>query len=123
GAAIVMTFLSTGLKNRRVLYASLTTVAIGALLFMPLQYLFYYVEMNWLWMAGLLIVAIAVAIGVGLAVRGPDPWDTARTTSFTAGIVAFLIFADRVLQGWRGYSTEPDNNHTQIATVQAATRR
>ena len=120
GAAIVMTFLSTGLKNRRVLYASLTTVAIGALLFMPLQYLFYYVAMNWLWMAGLLIVAIAVAIGVGLAFRGPDPWDTARTTGFTAVIVAFLIFADRVLQGWQDYSNDPAINNRPIATIGAS---
>ena len=120
GAAIVMTFLSTGLKNRRVLYASLTTVAIGALLFMPLQYLFYYVAMNWLWMFGLLIVAIAVAIGVGLAFRGPDPWDTARTTGFTAVIVAFLIFADRVLQGWQDYSNDPAINNRPIATIGAS---
>lgn len=120
GAAIVMTYLSTGLKNRRVLYASLTTVAIGALLFMPLQYLFYYVAMNWLWMAGLLIVAIAVAIGVGLAFRGPDPWDTARTTGFTAVIVAFLIFADRVLQGWQDYSNDPAINNRPIATIGAS---
>ncbi|MBR7503250.1 hypothetical protein KCW65_24545, partial [Mycobacterium tuberculosis] len=40
GAAIVMTFLSTGLKNKRVLYATLTCAVIGALLYMPLQYLF-----------------------------------------------------------------------------------
>lgn len=120
GAAIVMTYLSTGLKNRRVLYASLTTVAVGALLFMPLQYLFYYVAMNWLWMAGLLIVAIAVAIGVGLAFRGPDPWDTARTTGFTAVIVAFLIFADRVLQGWQDYSNDPAINNRPIATIGAS---
>lgn len=105
GAAIVMTYLSTGLKNRRVLYASLTTVVIGALLYWPLMNLFYYVDMNWLWMFGLFIVAIAVAIGVGLAFRGPDPWDTARTTSFTAIIVAVLIFADRVLQGGRSIRT------------------
>ena len=120
GAAIVMTYLSTGLKNRRVLYASLTTVAIGALLFMPLQYLFYYVAMNWLWMFGLLIVAVAVAIGVGLAFRGPDPWDTARTTGFTAVIVAFLIFADRVLQGWQDYSNDPAINNRPIATIGAS---
>ena len=120
GAAIVMTYLSTGLKNRRVLYASLTTVAVGALLFMPLQYLFYYVAMNWLWMFGLLIVAVAVAIGVGLAFRGPDPWDTARTTGFTAVIVAFLIFADRVLQGWQDYSNDPAINNRPIATIGAS---
>src|SRR5699024_11404944 len=107
-------------KNRRVLYASLTTVAVGALLFMPLQYLCYYVAMNWLWMAGLLIVAIAVAIGVALAFRGPDPWHTARTTGFTAVIVALLIFAHRVLQGWQDYWNDPAINNRPIATIGAS---
>ena len=120
GAAIVMTFLSTGLKNKRVLYATLTCAVIGALLYMPLQYLFYYQEMNWLWMFGLLVVAIGVAIGVGLAFRGPDPWDTARTTVFTTLIIAVTIFADRVLQGWSEYSRSPAINNRPIATIGAS---
>ncbi|QPS32538.1 ABC transporter permease [Brevibacterium casei] len=120
GAAIVMTFLSTGLKNKRVLYATLTCAVIGALLYMPLQYLFYYQEMNWLWMFGLLVVAIGVAIGVGLAFRGPDPWDTARTTVFTTLIIAVTIFADRVLQGWSEYSSSPAINNRPIATIGAS---
>ncbi|MGO2026652.1 MAG: ABC transporter permease, partial [Brevibacterium aurantiacum] len=121
GAAVVMTFLSTGLKNKRVLYASLTMAVIGALLYMPLQYLFYYQEMNWLWMLGLLIVTIGVAVGVGLAFRGPDPWDTVRTTFFTGLIIAVLIFADRVLQGWGDYSDQPAINNRPIATIGAST--
>ncbi|WP_211977808.1 ABC transporter permease [Brevibacterium sp. W7.2] len=120
GAAIVMTFLSTGLKNKRVLYASLTIAVIGVLLYMPLQYLFYYQEMNWLWMFGLFIVTIGVAIAVGLAFRGPDPWDTARTTVFTAVIIAVTIFADRVLQGWTEYSNSPAINNRPIATIGAS---
>lgn len=120
GAAVVMTFLSTGLKNKRVLYATLTCAVIGALLYMPLQYLFYYQEMNWLWMFGLLVVALAVAVGVGLAFRGPDPWDTVRTTCFTTLIIAVTIFADRVLQGWREYSSHPAINNRPIATIGAS---
>ena len=76
--------------------------------------------MNWLWMFWLFIVAIVIAIGVGLAFRGPDPWDTARTTSFTAIIVAVLIFADRVLQGWQEYSDDPAINNRPIATIGAS---
>ncbi|SMX89212.1 MULTISPECIES: ABC transporter permease [unclassified Brevibacterium] len=121
GSAVVMTFLSTGLKNKRVLYATLTMAAIGALLYMPLQYLFYYQEMNWLWMIGLLIVTVAVAIGVGLAFRGPDPWDTVRTTFFTGLTIAVLIFSDRVLQGWGEYSDQPAINNRPIATIGAST--
>ncbi|PCC45339.1 ABC transporter permease [Brevibacterium aurantiacum] len=121
GAAVVMTFLSTGLKNKRVLYASLAVAVIGALLYMPLQYLFYYQEMNWLWMLGLLIVTAGVAVGVGLVFRGPDPWDTVRTTFFTGVVVAAIIFADRVLQGWSEYSSDPAINNRPIATIGAST--
>ncbi|RBP66277.1 peptide/nickel transport system permease protein [Brevibacterium sanguinis] len=120
GTAIVMTFLSTGLGNKRVLYATLTVAALGALLYMPLQYLFYYREMNWLWMFGLLAVAIAIAIGVGLAFRGPDPWDTARTTFFTVLVIAVLVFADRVLQEWGPYTSHPAINNRPIATIGAS---
>ena len=121
GAAIVMTFLSTGLKNKRVLYATLTVALIGALVHWPLQFLFYYQEMNWLWMFGLLAVTAAVCIGVGLGFRGPDPWDTARTTFFTGIIIAVIIFADRVLQGWSDYSSHPAINNRPIATIGAST--
>ncbi len=121
GAAVVMTFLSTGLKNKRVLYATLTCAVIGALLYMPLQYLFYYQEMNWLWMFGLLVVALAVAIGVGLAFRGPDPWDTVRTTCFTTLIIAVTIFADRVLQA--GASTPRTRRSTTGRSRRSAPRR
>ncbi|MDN5586436.1 MAG: ABC transporter permease [Brevibacterium sp.] len=120
GAAVVMTYLSTGLKNRRVLLASITVVVIGALLYMPLQYLFFYVEMNWLWIVGLLILAAAICLGVGLAFRGPDPWDTARTTVITGVIVAVLIFCDRVLQEWDAYSSHPAINGRPIATIGAS---
>ncbi|WP_309131685.1 ABC transporter permease [Brevibacterium sp.] len=120
GTAIVMTFLSTGLRNKRVLYATLTVAGIGALLYMPLQYLFYYQEMNWLWMVGLLVVAIVIAVGVGLAFKGPDPWDTARTTFFTVLVIAVLIFADRVLQEWGRYSAHPAINNRPIATIGAS---
>src|SRR5699024_11366833 len=67
------------------------SVAIGALLFMPLQYLFYYVAMNWLWMAGLLIVAIAVAIGVGLAMATAIDRKSTRLNSSHVSI-SYAVF-------------------------------
>ena len=60
GAAVGVTALSTGLANRRTLYASLITVGIWAALYYPLQYLFFYVPTGWmLFLLGL------VAIGLG----------------------------------------------------------
>ena len=49
-AAVVVTYLSTGLANRRALWTSLTVAVVGIGLYMPLQNLFWYVEMSWLWM-------------------------------------------------------------------------
>ena len=80
-----------------------------------------WVTTNFGWMFGLLAVTIVICVGVGLAFRGPDPWDTARTTFFTGVIVAVLIFVDRVLQEWSDYSAHPAINNRPIATIGAST--
>ena len=48
GAAVGVTAISTGLANRRALYASLIVVAIWAAAWYPLQYLFFYLPTGWM---------------------------------------------------------------------------
>ena len=120
-AAVVTTYLSTGLGNRRALWASLTVAVIGIALYMPLLNLFYYVEMNWLWMVLLLVVAIAIGYGVGHLFRGRDPGLSARTAAITAGIMSLVVFIDRVFQEWVSYNQHPAVNNRPIATIGART--
>lgn len=120
-AAVVLTYLSTGLSNRRALWTSLTVAVVGIGLYMPLQNLFWYVEMSWVWMLLLLAVAIGVGLAVGLAFRGRDPWVSARTGAFVAVVMSFFVFVDRMFQGWGDYNQHPAINGRPIATIGAQT--
>lgn len=119
--AFAVTALFAGLNNRRALYSALTTAAVGTASWYPLQFLFFYVEMNWLWMFGLLVVALLIAVGVGWAFGGPDRAVSARGAVIVALITAVLIFVDRVLQTWGAYFTAPEINRRPIATIGAHT--
>lgn len=115
--ALAVTTLSTGLKNRRALGASLTTVAIGLFLYLPLRVFFKNVDESWLLMLGLALITIAVGIGVGYAWGGPDRGVSARTAALTAFIVAGMIFVDRVMAVWPAYNAAPSIGGRPIATI------
>ena len=102
GAAVGVTALSTGLANRRTLYASLITVGIWAALYYPLQYLFFYVPTGWmLFLMGL--VAIGLGIGVGILVGGDGKKEAARTAAIVSFITFFVIIVDRVMLVYTDY--------------------
>ncbi|GAB3055044.1 ABC transporter permease subunit [Sediminivirga luteola] len=121
GFAVAVTFASTGLRNRRALAAALITVVVGLLLYMPLQNLFYYVEMNIPAMLGLLLIALVIGAAIGIALRGPDRSASARTGALTALLMSIVVFCDRVLQEWDRYVAMPQINNRPIATIGAAT--
>ncbi len=103
GAAVAIAGVFAGLQNRRALYAALTAVAAGTVLYFPMQEAFDALEMsNWM-LAGLGLLTIAVGLGIGLAFRGPDPWVSARAAAITAVVMGFLIVADQVMQVWPPY--------------------
>ncbi|GAA2970089.1 peptide/nickel transport system permease protein [Microbacterium terrae] len=102
GAAIGVTALSTGLANRRALYASLITVGIWLALYQPLQYLFFYVPTAWM-LLGVGVVGIAFAIGVGILVGGDGKKETARTAAIVSFITFFVIVVDRVMLVYTDY--------------------
>ncbi|MDF9716907.1 ABC transporter permease subunit [Nocardioides sp. ChNu-153] len=103
GMAFGITALSTGLSDRRSLYASLTVAALGVALYYPVLYLWYYVDASWPIVLGLGLLAVLVGLGVGLAWGGPDRWTVARTAALTALPVAGLLFVDRLMSSWDNY--------------------
>ncbi len=115
------TALFAGMNNKRALYSALTTAVVGTVIWWPLQFLFYYVEMNWLWMLGLLAVAMASAAGIGWAFGGPDRAVSVRGTMIIALLTGVLTFVDRVLQTWTVYFNAPEINGRPIATIGAHT--
>jgi peptide/nickel transport system permease protein len=103
GTAFAVSTLLAGLHNRRALWASLTTVAIGVALYYPMLTFFRRVEeSNWL-LAGLGVVTIGVGVGVGYLFGGPDRGVSARTAGITAFVVGSLIVVDQIMRVWPPY--------------------
>lgn len=96
GAAFGVTAISTGLANRRALYASLIVVAVWALAWYPLQFLFFYVPTAWM-LLGVAVAGIGMAIGVGILVGGDGKREAARTAAIVSFITFFVIVVDRVM--------------------------
>ena len=114
--ALGVTELSTGVRNRRALYSSLTAVGLGLALYYPMQYFFFYVPMTWGLALLLGLVTIGVGVGIGYAWGGPDRGQSARTAAIVSFLVAALIFIDRVMQVWPEYYSSAVIKGRPIAT-------
>jgi len=121
GTAVATTAIFAGIRNKRALYAALTTAAVGLALYYPLQYLFYYVPMNYLSMIGLGLVAIGVGVLVGVLWGGPDKGVSARVSAVTAFVMSFFVYVDQVMQYWQVYSASSVIKHRPIATIGSIT--
>ncbi|WGW10573.1 ABC transporter permease [Saxibacter everestensis] len=121
GIAVVVTMLSTGLRNKRALYSALTTAGIGIVLYYPMQWFFYYVTANFWVIVGLAVVSIGVGILVGYLFGGPDRSQSSRTAAIVAFLVGGLIFVDKVMQSWDLYSNANVIKNRPIATIGSAT--
>lgn len=119
GVAFAIVALTAGLANRRALYASLTTVAIGAALYMPMQYAF--VGANALRIFLLALCAVAVGLVVGYLFGGYDRAISMRAAAVTALSVGLFTFVDRVMQVWYPYTNASQINGRPIATIGSQT--
>lgn len=119
--AFAVTLVFAGLSNRLALYSALTTAAVGIALYVPLQWLFYLVPMNTVYLLGLLLVAIAMAMGIGWLWGGPDRGVSMRGAAIVAVITSIVIYVDRVMQGWSLYVHASAINGRPIATIGPAT--
>lgn len=119
GIAVGVTVLSTGLKNRRSFYTALSAAGLGIALYIPMQWVFYWLTpvMNWWIVIGLGLLAAAVGGLIGVLWRGPDWRQSVRTGMLTAVPVAAMIFIDRVMQAWGTYNRLPQINNRPIATI------
>lgn len=120
-AAYAVTLIFSGINNRRALYSALTTAAVGVVSYIGLQWLFYYVPMNELWLIALLLVAIGIALLIGWLWGGPDRAVSMRGAAVVAVIISVLVYVDRVLQGWQLYMNASVISGRPIATIGAQT--
>ena len=120
-AAYAVTLIFSGINNKRALYSALTTAAVGVVTYIGVQWLFYYVPMNELWLIGLLLVAIGIALLIGWLWGGPDRAVSMRGAAVVAVIMSVFVYIDRVLQGWQTYMSMSAINRRPIATIGSQT--
>jgi peptide/nickel transport system permease protein len=101
-----VTVLTAGLRNRKALMTSMTTVAVGAALWYPLQF-YFYEGFNFLKLVMLLVIAIVVGMIIGYLYGGDDRGLSARTGALTAVGTSFVIFVDRLMRAWASYMDKP----------------
>lgn len=114
------TVLTSGLSNRRSLYTSMTTVAVGVAVWYPLQF-FFLDGMSGLKLFGLLAVALLVGVAVGYLYGGDDRGLSARNGALTAFATAFVIFVDRLMRAWHAYTVNTAIRGRPIRTLGPST--
>ncbi|MCA0216059.1 MAG: ABC transporter permease [Actinobacteria bacterium] len=119
GAAFGVTTISTGLKNRRALYASLVVAGIGVAAWYPFIYFTTGLPF-WGWI-GIGVATVLVALGVGWFMGGDDRRPVARTAAIV-GFIAFSVLSlDRFMQVWDDYANSGRIKGRPIATIGSGT--
>jgi peptide/nickel transport system permease protein len=119
GVAFAVVALTAGLGNKRALYSSLTTVAVGVALVIPMQFAF--VNASWLLILGLAVAAVAAGCLVGWLFGGDDRGVSMRASAITAVGVGAFMFVDRVMQVWQAYNRASQINFRPISTIGSQT--
>jgi peptide/nickel transport system permease protein len=119
GVAFAVVALTAGLGNKRALYSSLATVAVGVALVFPLQFAF--VNAGWPLIFALAVVAVAVGCLIGWLFGGDDRGVSMRAAAITALGVGAFTFVDRVMQVWYSYNRASQINFRPISTIGSQT--
>lgn len=121
GLSVAVTAISTGLKNRAALYASLTQAALGLIFYFVMQPIFNLDGFSGLWLFGLAISSVLVGVITGRIFGKQDPGPVMRTSGIAAFLIAGVVALDRFMQTWDDYFKNEWVNGRPIATVGEAT--
>ncbi len=116
GVAFVVTHLSVGLSNRKVLYGSLSVSVLGFALYLPVQQLFTK-QFSDLTLWGLFAASLLVGITAGYFSTKIDRGAAIRTTSLVALLTFGIIYVDRLMRTWKSYSETDAINYRPVPTV------
>lgn len=120
GIAFGVTAVSTGLRNRKALYASLIVAAIGIALYYPMtNYLLSGMTLGLFLL--LAVIAVVVSGAIGWFMGAPDRAPVVRTTAIVGFLTAGLIALNKYMSYWEAYSNSSRVRGRPIATVGAST--
>lgn len=100
-AGVLVTALVAGLRNRRALYAALTTAVVGAVAYLALAPLLR--EPTWLLLAGLFVVTLVVSAAIGFAWGGFARKQAMLVTGITGVITSIMVVADILIAHWTSF--------------------
>jgi peptide/nickel transport system permease protein len=119
GFAFAVTVLAAGLQNRRALYAGLTAVLIGAIVYFPIQPLLDVATGLMIFI--LAVVTVLVGVAAGWFWGGYDRGQGMRVGGITAFLVGAMVLLDRFMQAWPAYYNNDSIRGRPIATIGGAT--
>jgi len=115
-----VTAVSTGIRNRRALYASLIVAGVGCAIYFPFLYGFSFYLEPWSF-ALLAVVTVAASFGIGWFMGKPDRLPVARTAAIVGLLMGFVIMVDRMMYVWDDYVSSERVKGRPIATIGAMT--
>ncbi|MFC8943468.1 hypothetical protein ACFT1B_35870, partial [Streptomyces griseoincarnatus] len=101
-AGVLVTALIAGLRNRRALYAALTTAVVGVAAYWFTAPMLVN-QPSWLLLAVLFVVAIAVSVAIGAAWGGYARKQVMLITGITGVITSSLVVADILIAHWASF--------------------
>lgn len=120
GIALGVTAISTGLKRRRALYASLVVAGVGIAVYFPFMlWLSYYLNIGTFVLVA--VITVVVSFAIGWFMGGDDRMPVARTAAITGFLVGGIIALDRYLSVWDDYAASDRIKGRPIATIGSAT--
>ena len=118
-SAIVIS-LTTGFKNKGMLYTAAAVVGFWLVAWYPLQFLFFFIPELWTLLA-LTVLAVGVAIVAGTIFGGEDKKQIIRAAGIISILSLFIVIVDRVLQTWLDYQQMIPQASGIISTIGAKT--
>jgi peptide/nickel transport system permease protein len=113
------TILFAGLQNRRALYSSLISVAVGVVLYFALKPM---LDQGTLLMVAILaLVAVGIGALIGYLMGGYDRGQSMKAATLTSFLVGAMILLDRFMQAWPGYMANERVRGRPVATIGSAT--
>ncbi|WP_072314029.1 ABC transporter permease [Agrococcus sp. Marseille-P2731] len=115
GTVFGVTAVMAGFGNRRALIGAISAGVLAYVSYFVLQGLF---DISTVWTIGILgLATLAACFVIGWVIGGNDRAQVVRTTMVVGALSSLLVVADRYLQAWPSYLTNPRINNRPIATV------